>query len=165
MKKIYILIFTTIFVFILSGCSSPTTLKLHGVSRDEVANVLWKHGSKRIEHDISTGSRVKIWPDLVIGRGVQVWPNPPNIDKPKTVFNYRLEHFLETEYCKDTIYQREEGPNNLVVSLKCESKRVYMNFLWGILNLYERDIKLEKSIMLETAKELGTSRTNIEWKE
>jgi len=40
-----------------------------------------------------------------------------------------------------------------------------MNFLWGILNLYERDIKLEKSIMLETGMELGTSRTNIEWKE
>ena len=153
MKKIYILIFTTTFVFILSGCSSPTTLKLHGVSKDEVANVLWKHGSKRIEHDISTGSRV------------QVWPDPPNIDKPKTVFNYRLKHFLETEYCKDTIYLREEGPNNLVVSLKCESKRVFSDFLWGILKLYERDIKLEKSIMLETARELGKSRTNIEWKE
>ena len=145
MKKISIRVILIVMVFALVGCSPSTTMEVRGVSRDKAVLALWEH------------------------RPVVASPN--DFDKPKKVIKYSglgnpfdiFNPFSDTIYMKDTVYIKEKDPNDIVISLKCESKTVpFINFL-GVLIPYERDINKERLIMIETAEELYPLNVSIKW--
>jgi hypothetical protein len=128
----------------LVGCSPSTTMEVRGVSRDKAAFALWKH------------------------RPVVASPN--DFDNPIKVIKYSglgnpFDILSNTTYMKDTVYIKERDPNDIVISLKCESKTVpFINFFGELLIPYERDINKERLIMIETAEELYPLNVSIKWK-
>ncbi len=152
MKKISITVVLVVMFLTLVGCAPPTTIKVSGLSRDKVVETLWSQGSYQESYQLFDSKQVK------------VWPSPKIFNDNKTLLEYKVGQFFDTEHIKDTVLINEEAPNTFVISMKSESKSVFLNFLWGLLSFHERDRGREKGVMFDTSITLDILKGVVQWK-
>ncbi|MHA1216367.1 MAG: hypothetical protein ACTSPX_03480 [Candidatus Thorarchaeota archaeon] len=134
----------------MAGCAGPTRLTTTGVTRRKAAAALWEKGKDR--EFWSLGKFTK-----------QVWEDVNCVDTSKAVLTYKVEEFFNTAYGKDVVSVQEAEPNVVTLSLTCKCKDVAFNLFWGMLSPYKRNVRLERSIMFNTARMLQDAGASISW--
>jgi len=116
---------------------SSTAVEFKGVEREQVARILWEEGGSRPKGGLFGSSEVS------------VWPSAEAIDKPVSVIEYEIEHFLSKSRYRDSLGIVEPEPSRVIVWLKLESKGKSSFEIIGDL-FFERNQTRERTILQKT---------------
>lgn len=151
MKVLKVLTFT-IFGLIISGCAAVPQVRVSGVKRSQIVQVLWEEGGYRWKSNFLGSSYTET-----------VWPSVQSINKPKAVIEYKFHPFLCTTYGKDTIRIANEDSNNVTISLKCEDKTSVLFDFGRFLTPLKRNTERERDILSRTVRRLAEKGASVEW--